>query len=575
MNKLQKASIAVAILITTHLSLRFALYRILLPDRGIDLTDEGLYLLSAKPTDTFSAFGWPWGWLTSKLFILSGNSVSEFRILGAELLFITSFLVSYCILVRIDRRKLEFNFELVIFSILIATSSLYFYSGMLRTPGYNYINFIGSQLCVIGILCIKNIDRKVQAVGYFSFSTGIILALSAKPSTPVFFLLAYFMFKRSIRSCIILFGGLLAEVILLIVFKIWPLNFHEYFFIALGVPALSDNQTPRGALIDLFSTPLIVFNSYLILTAWIIFLLILLFFKVPINNMRKLLFSASSVILVFVYFSKLHSTGTVVFADIRFATFWINAGVIVALLWKICETRKFDWGIFALPFIGIISFGFGSSNSIVRMSELVVFYLVLYSAFLILNMSNKQATYILLVSILAINFLGLSKVINDGQKFPYRSENLLTLNQPVEIAQSNRFISLDLKTAEEILSLQKAAYASGFTDATHLVNLISPWEPGVSFLLGGRHPRSVMFAIFGYENTFKSASYWMNDVEPPTIFQNYWLLLRPRDLIPSKDQLVLDNLVKVINKRSKLSFPKDFELVVKTSNYELWKPSAN
>jgi hypothetical protein len=166
MNKLQKASIALAVLITTHLSLRFALYKILLPDRGIDLTDEGLYLLSAKPTDTFSAFGWPWGWLTSKLFILSGNSVSEFRILGAELLFITSFLVSYCILFRIDRHRIEFNFKLAFISILIATSSLYFYSGMLRTPGYNYINFIGSQLCIIGILCIKNV---ISSLNYISF----------------------------------------------------------------------------------------------------------------------------------------------------------------------------------------------------------------------------------------------------------------------------------------------------------------------------------------------------------------------------------------------------------------------
>jgi hypothetical protein len=372
----------------------------------------------------------------------------------------------------------------------------------------------------------------------------------------------------------VLFGGLLTEVVLLVLFKIWPSNFIEYFFIALRVPALSDSQTPSGALIDLFSSPLIMFNTYVILTTWIIFLLLLLFFKIPVTKVRNLLFVVSSVILIFVYFSELHSTGTVVFADIRFATFWINVAVIVALLWKISETRKFDWGIFALLFIGIISFGFGSSNSIVRMSELVIFYLLLFSTFLILNMNKKQAPYILLIPILAINFLGISKVINDGQKFPYRSQNLLFLNEPVNIAQSNRLIFLDHKTGEEVLSLQKAAYAGGFTDTTHLVNLISPWEPGVSFLIGGIHPRSVMFAIFGYENTFKSASYWINDVEPSTTFQNYWMLLRPRDLIPSKDQLVLDNLVEVINKRSKLNFPQDFELVVETSKYELWKPSV-
>lgn len=574
MNKLQKASIAVAILITTHFSLRFALSRILLPDRGVDLTDEGLYLLSAKPIDEFSAFGWPWGWLTSKLFILSGNSVSEFRILGAELLFVTSFIVSYCILFRIDHNKIALNVKLVVISILIASSSLYFYSGMLRTPGYNYVNFIGSQFCIIGLLCIKNFDTKLQAVGYISFSTGIIFTLSAKPSTPLFFLLAYFVLKRSIRSFMILSGGLLTEVALLVVFKIWPSNFIEYFFIALRVPALSDSQTPRGALIDLISSPLTIFNTYVILTTWIIFLLFFLFLKIPVNNMKTLLFLVSSVILVFVYFSELHSTGTLVFADIRLATFWINVAIIVALLWKISETRRFNWGVFALLLVGTISFGFGSSNSIVHMSELVIFYLILYSISLILNLSKKQATYILLVPIFAINFLGISKVINDGQKFPYRSQDLLTLSEPVNIAQSNRFISLDRNTSEEILILQKAAYASGFTETTHLVNLISPWEPGVSFLLGGIHPRSVMFAIFGYENTFKSAKYWINDVEPSTTFQNYWMLLRPRDLIPSKDQLVLDNLVEVINRRSKLNFPQDFELVVETSKYELWKPSV-
>ena len=147
------------------------------------------------------------------------------------------------------------------------------------------------------------------------------------------------------------------------------------------------------------------------------------------------------------------------------------------------------------------------------------------------------------------------------------------MKNKVQIAQTNQHIFLDKDTAHDIVKLQKAAYASGFTPKTRLVNLVWPWKPGISYLLGGTHPQSVIFSIFGSQYTFESARYWIDEVEPAATFDSYWILVSQKELIPATDERIFSDLIKLINAKSRLSYPDDFELVIRTGTYELWKPS--
>ena len=161
-----KFSMFFVLLLAIHFSLRSILQKILLPKQGIDLSDEGFYLLSSSPSNNYAAYSWPWGWFTEKMYSLSGRNISELRILSAEILVVITFGVSYCILERIDRQKPRLRLSTTIYSVLLALSSLYFYAGMLRSPSYNYINFISIQLSIIGILAIENPQKRIRLNGF-------------------------------------------------------------------------------------------------------------------------------------------------------------------------------------------------------------------------------------------------------------------------------------------------------------------------------------------------------------------------------------------------------------------------
>jgi hypothetical protein len=64
--------------------------QLLASDRGLDLTDEGLYLLDANPPSNTAAWGFPWGWHTGPFFQIVNYNISSFRTLGGVLLVLLS-----------------------------------------------------------------------------------------------------------------------------------------------------------------------------------------------------------------------------------------------------------------------------------------------------------------------------------------------------------------------------------------------------------------------------------------------------------------------------------------------------
>ena len=571
--KIVKFSAIFVLLLAIHFSLRSILQKILLPKQGIDLSDEGFYLLSSSPSNNYAAYSWPWGWFTAKMYSLSGTNISELRILSAEILLVLTFSVSYCILERIDRQKPRLRLSTTIYSMLLALSSLYFYAGMLRSPSYNYINFISIQLSIIGILAIENPQKRIRLSGFSIFSAGIILAMSAKPSTALLYLTIFIIFKRQVEALILVITTVFLEISLLVLFQIWPINFYEQFFRALKAPALLDRQSPAGALFELSLTPFNIFKPFTLLTILLMTLLTILPFKNQLTKGSGVLVSLSGLVIVFEYLRNVYSSEILGFANVRIAVFWAHVSLIVFVLSRITSRNFLDKRIITLIVVAIVAFGFGSSNAILPMSQLVLFYFILFSVFLVLQIHSRQIGYFLLIILFGISSVGISEAIVDGHEFPYRSPTLTSMKSKVQIAQTKQHIFLDKETAQEILKLQKAAYASGFTPKTRLVNLVWPWKPGISYLLGGTHPQSVIFSIFGSQYTFESARYWIDEVEPVATFDSYWILVSQKELIPARDERIFSDLIKLINTKSRLRYPDDFELVIRTGTYELWKPS--
>ncbi len=151
----------VGLLAIAGLLLWQVLFFVLAGDRGLDLTDEGLYLLAARPPSLSAAWGTPAGWHTAPLFRAVAYDVAPFRTLGAVLLVVSAGALGYLAVAvgqRIretepDRRNRS---ERAFGALLGGLSGFLHYGGLVRTPSYNWLTVLGSTLAVLGLLQIAS-----------------------------------------------------------------------------------------------------------------------------------------------------------------------------------------------------------------------------------------------------------------------------------------------------------------------------------------------------------------------------------------------------------------------------------
>lgn len=87
---LRAGAIAILAVPTTWWAIR----SLLASDRGIDLTDESLYLLDADPPGRYDAFGFPYGWITGPMFRAVDMDIARFRTLAGVLLVLATALLA-------------------------------------------------------------------------------------------------------------------------------------------------------------------------------------------------------------------------------------------------------------------------------------------------------------------------------------------------------------------------------------------------------------------------------------------------------------------------------------------------
>ena len=144
LRRLSFTSIAsVAVLVV----LWWLLNRVLASSRGLDLSDEGLYLLAADPPSPSASWGFPSGWHTHPLFALVGYDIASFRTLGAVVLFVAFAWLGWASVrvVTAARELTTTQRQFLLFTgVLVGgLGSLFYYAPMLRTPSYNWLNLVG------------------------------------------------------------------------------------------------------------------------------------------------------------------------------------------------------------------------------------------------------------------------------------------------------------------------------------------------------------------------------------------------------------------------------------------------
>lgn len=273
----------------------FLLDWVIAADRGIDLTDEGLYLLAARPPSLEAAYGFPFGWHTAPLFRAVGYDVATFRILGAFILVTLSGMLG-AVAVRsastasvpaIDdlRAGTGHGVRMALGAVVGGLGGLLSYGGLVRTPGYNWVNVVGATIAAIGLLRLLEVESRPQvrasmgsgSIRAFDRSTagavvlagfGAFYALPGKPSTPIFFALLalpVLALASGVRRAVALIAAIsttsVAFIGAVVALGWWSPRFVQMFLRALSAPTPMESQSLAGAVRVSLGTPITLLSE--------------------------------------------------------------------------------------------------------------------------------------------------------------------------------------------------------------------------------------------------------------------------------------------------------------------------
>lgn len=153
--------------------------------RSLDLTDEGLYILSTYFPHQFfhSLFGFPLHWLLE----IFGGNLAQFRFAGYVILLFTQLLLvdSLLKLLQDDIRR-----PLVTLNLAVFAASFYVFLGV-ATPSYNWLSLVGLSLAATFLL--RSLGKSTPKAYFYVplASFGLGLSVFGKFSSPIIFLLGF------------------------------------------------------------------------------------------------------------------------------------------------------------------------------------------------------------------------------------------------------------------------------------------------------------------------------------------------------------------------------------------------
>ncbi len=169
-------------------------------DRGLEITDEAYYLLSASQPENIKAYISPQHWILSPLWAISGD-LASFRLIGLGALLGGCALLSSGVAVAItggDRRPAVQDFGLI-FALSLPGALLYLTTINL-SPSYNLMASAASYAAIGLSLLAATRQDKASAIG-FALMAGLMVTIefASKPSSgaSTFLLLGLFYVAKS------------------------------------------------------------------------------------------------------------------------------------------------------------------------------------------------------------------------------------------------------------------------------------------------------------------------------------------------------------------------------------------
>ena len=557
---------------------------------GIDISDEGMYLLSVHNVNEKMAFHNPFGDYTGLLYRLSSQKLWLFRIEG----FIVLGAVGAYLGDAIGRFLPEKSPQITKWTVALSGLLIgpFYYSIGILSPSYNWLNLASLCLGVGAIIHLQHfrlVNRSALSLHLVLLSLAIWIGTFAKLSTGLGIFLVFLTTSALLRKPIKeLAQQIGSQVVILLVLA----AVHQVFISPLGLVIekitrgqraleILDPQYSISSALSSFKSGLVDWLFTLVGDGIVLplLVLVLMFFvirynKVFNNHHEKYL----KILLFFPIISGLFSwwsgdwTGiSARYNDQMWSVTHILSLSIFSVLLVSCLEQKFSFSTFLWfgALLGVpVLYAFGSNNGFIMQMTGATGALALGAIYL-LTISQKTRGPLLAVTCLVLSLGALSTTISSGRT-PYRQAPLSQQSVLIEIARGSGRLYVERNFADEINSLRTQLKLRGWKSRTPLLDF-TQYSAGIVYALDAQQPITVIPTVGGMGGVNALAEWslsYIADHDEARTWHSAWLL------IPSEPNLKACLLCPDISALSQLgrSFPSDYEIVAKSNNYRVYKP---
>lgn len=569
---------------------------VLAVDRGMDITDEGLYLLAADPPSEQAAWLIPWGWHTSPMMSIVGYDIARLRTLAAFVLVVAGAGVGWAAVRAVMLPDRSRRLPEILAPILGGVGSLMMFNGLLRTPGYNWVNGLGLCLGAAGLLMLVSILRGQRGTGRAPWKAfgavallglGMMITLPSKPTSAAILLVSTFVllmifstWRRAVAWSALACGAMIAWVVVAIITRIWPVDFISVVKLSTSMPVPAEGQTVSGALVRTLAIPgeFIKGLQGLPVVALGMIGLGLLLAIVPLFARRRLMTlriaGFSLVALVGIYVAIPVQMNPSVHA-VKWSSPSILTGALCVLLAAFLVAGGTSWRreTWVAAFLALLpfAFGFGSGAGAFTMGSLVA-WLVLLAAFLVVLPSlaswGTLAGQVVPVFAAIATTIGIIAV---GWQFPYRGPPISESTVSTAVGTHGQGINVNADLASVIGNLRATP---GWAEGTPMVGLSWTWASGIPYSMGARVSNSLMTVLLGYPTTDAIVAHNVSAPYRDFPFGDAWFLTTLSTTLKPAQQAEVEGAAAEVSAASGKSFPRDYRCVAHVSTFLLWQPRA-
>ncbi|QWD11265.1 hypothetical protein G6704_01765 [Polynucleobacter paneuropaeus] len=517
---------------------------------GLDLTDEGFYLILIEHPSQFSTTLSQFGYIYHPIYWMVNGDISLLRIWNYLFTYCFAVVLSY-LLLKSNFTNIHFsnNLQIFLISLIIGTGSLWLMCFELaQSPSYNSLAFQSLLIGAIGILLSNSDEKRRYFCGDILIGFSWWLAFLAKPTTALALgLLSFLNYISSNRSNKNFFLTPIVVAIVLTISFALSIDGSIHAFTNRIITSIRNSQTlgSQSSIYSVLSWGKLSLDGYSIDPMIYLSPVVAIFIhcitkkNLGLNVITLIVCTIASVISIGLFFNLFSFVPLGRYYGLLILAFPICCVLLIAFeivlkkrnqirLEKIISSAIF----FLLPF----AYAFGTDRPYWLNAEGASLFWILSGLILISQLESFKQQFSMLLLACGFVILMASIFISHNIEFPMRQTKSLHDNQnAIAVGKDDYLINVGSDFAEYLLGLKKIAKEGRFEYGTPIIDLTGS-SPGVVYVLGGKAP-GAPWLLGGYPGSDAFAQAALDKVSCDQLVRS-WVLFSPDQASRLSDNLL-------------------------------------